>query len=331
MRVGQNPEKSKYTTIPLKKHRVIMVFYIPHDYITNEYYKQSLEIIDLSLNSLINTVNFECTSITLINNNSSKDADVILSKYKRYIDKYVLYSSNKGKVNPVINEARSCYEEFITITDADILFYPGWEIETFKLFKNFKNVGAVSPYPSPYTSFYSNNSSFGFNYILGKVKYRSIIAESDIDMYCKGVNLPFLYQREGNKYSWKEKQYLLKSNSEFAIIGSFHVVGTYRSQIFKNENEVPVVVFKNSYENKFIDFLADKNGLIKLSTIKSYIYHIGNQLDDFVVNSKNNTELSLINADFFDGIPQQKRKSKLYIFVNRLIGRIIVKCLKGKN
>lgn len=328
MREGQNPEKSKGVRISLKKHRVIMVFYIPHDYTLNDYYEQAIEILDISLNSLINTVNLECTAITVINNNSSKDSEVIVSKHMKYIDKYIYYSCNKGKVNPVLNEARSAYEEFITITDADILFYPGWEIATFNLFKNFKNVGAVSPYPSPYTSFYVNKSSFGFNYLFRRVKYCSMVAEKDIDFYCKGVDLPFLYRREESEFNWKEKQYILKSNNEFAVIGSFHVVGTYRTQIFRNEYEVPDLVFKNSYEEKFIDFMSDKSGLIKLSTLKSYIYHIGNKLDYVVKDYKDDMTLNKIDLNFFNEIKPQKRKSKIYIFINRLLGFIIIKYIK---
>ena len=53
MRIGVNPEKFKEESNVLKKHRIIIVFYIPN--LTDDYYKQALDILDYQLDSL--TVN----------------------------------------------------------------------------------------------------------------------------------------------------------------------------------------------------------------------------------------------------------------------------------
>jgi hypothetical protein len=322
MRRGENPIKNKGRKVFLKKHRVIMVFYVP-DYSENIFFENLESVLDKSLDSLIKTVNHDVTNITLINNASSRKTDLIVEKNKKYIDKYVYYNTNKGKVNAVLSEARSVYEEFVTITDADILFYSGWESETFKLFKNFKNVGAVSPYPCPYLTFYCNKSSFGYNSLFNKIEYGKFVKDYDIDLYLKGTNLPNLIKRNA-RFNWKEKQFVLNENNIKAVIGSYHVVGTYRSFIFKNETAYPEYVFKNSYEESFIDYLADKKGLNKLSTLKSYIYHIGNHIDN-VVHEHEYNHSKIIKKEFFNDIVPLARKNKVNIYLNRALGYLYYK------
>ena len=129
MRKGVNPEKLKNEKNHQYKHRVIMPVYIPNT--EEEYYKQSVEVFRFSLRSLIETINPETTAITIIDNNSIKEVNDIINLNLEYIDKKVSYSDNKGKVYAVLNEMRSCYEPFVTCTDADVLFLRGWEKASF--------------------------------------------------------------------------------------------------------------------------------------------------------------------------------------------------------
>jgi hypothetical protein len=75
--------------------------------------------------------------------------------------------------------------------------------------------------------------------------------EGYIDLYCKRVNLPFLFKRKDSEFNWKEKQYV-KYNNVFAVIGSFHVVELEVK--FLEMNMKFDLVFKNSHEEKFIDY-----------------------------------------------------------------------------
>jgi len=143
MRIGTNPEKEKNDKNILKPHRVIIVFYIPDS--KEEYFKELDVVLDKCLESLIKTINFETTNITLINNKSSSKIDKIVDKYLSFIDKYIIYSENKGKVYAIINEVRGVFEPFVTISDADVLFFNGWEKAVFQIYKNFKKMGVYNP------------------------------------------------------------------------------------------------------------------------------------------------------------------------------------------
>jgi hypothetical protein len=322
MRIGTNPEKFKEERNKKMLHRIVVVFYIPN--VEEEFYKESLSVLDICLNSLVNTINFETTNITLINNNSSHNADIVVKKYleANQIDKYVLYKENKGKVYAVLNEVRGIFEDFVTITDSDILFFDGWEYAVFDVFKNHPKAGVVSPYPCPYVTFYKNESVFCSNTIKNNIKYGKFVADEDIEMYVKGTNMPYIIDRKAN-YNWKEKQYILKSPTP-AIIGAYHVVATYRTSQFRNVYDYPEMKFKNSYEENFMDCLANKNGMYRLSTIKSYMYHMGNTIDDFIFSPKEKAE-TFFTSEMIDEIRLFKLSNKYIVLIKRIIGMLFMK------
>ena len=319
MRVGTNPQKILNEKNLLKKHRIIIVFYNPVS--NDKFFNQLDNVLDKCLDSVIKTVNFDLTQLTVINNNSSESANAVINKYRDYIDKYVIYNENKGKVYAVLNEVRSVYEEFVTIADSDILFFDGWEEAVFNVFKNHPRAGTVSPYPSPYTTFYVNKSTFGLNAFKRNIKYGKFVADKDIEFYLKGTDLPNLVDRKFFS-SWKEKQYISKADV-CAVIGAYHVVATYRSLQFKNIDTYPELKFVNSYEEKFIDCLADNCGMMRLSTIKTYIYHIGNKMDD-IANTHVNTGKDKLNSTVFDEILPWVKENKIKIFLYRTVGKLMI-------
>lgn len=282
MRDGVNPEKFKGEKNTAYLHRVIIPVYIPN--IEESYYTESLSVLDYCLNSVIQTINPQTTAITLINNNSTILINKVLEKHLPYIDKKVTYNDNKGKVYAVLSEARASYEPFITIADADILFLSGWEHAVFEIFNNFSKAGVVAPLPTPNLAFSNNFSVFFNHYLTNKIFYNKVVSDDDCELYLKGLGNSAILNRNNRKYSWKEKQYFLKNNQVTAVLGSGHFIATYRKEIFNYNKSFPELKFFNGYEDAFIDIVADKLGWYRLSTVKTFAYHIGNKMDDFVRN-----------------------------------------------
>lgn len=325
MRVGVNPEKFKGEKNIKKQHRVVVIFYIPN--LEEDYYKESLTVLDACLNSLVNTINFETTNITLINNNSIIEVKDIVEKFikKKQIDKYISYSDNRGKVYAALDEARSVFEPFVTITDCDVLFFSGWENAVFEIFKNYPKAGVVSPLPSQYSALFSNCAVFFDYFIWGKMKYGKIVANEDVDLYIQSINNIALNSRAW-KYNWKEKQYYLDGRIK-AIVGATHFVATYKSCIFRRGTTFPEVKFANGYETKFIDNLAEKKGLYRLSTLYTFAYHIGNKLDEFTKN-KIFDQAQLLNPKIFKDLIIEKRSKNIFIPILYFIKKFVYKVLK---
>lgn len=303
------------------KHRVVVVFYIPDS--DEEYFRELPDVLDKCLSSLVQTVNPQTTCITLIDNGSGLRGKAVAQKYRHAIDKYVEHLENKGKVYAVLSEVRGVYEEFVTISDADILFYDGWEQAVFDVFSDHPKAGVVSPHPCPFTTFYFNKSVFGMNSLYGNVSYGKHVSDDAIDLYLKGTNLPKLIERKGADFDWRQKQFILRMPQP-AVIGAYHVVATYRTGQFRNVYTFPEVKFKNSYEENFIDRLADDAGLHRLSTVENYIYHMGNTLDD-VVSGHRNEGADLLDTEIFHRIRPTVIEAKPIRFCKWLLGKIFIK------
>ncbi|RXG12331.1 glycosyltransferase family A protein [Leeuwenhoekiella aestuarii] len=278
MRNGVNPEKFKNEVLPVFLHRVIVPVHIPN--LIDEYYSNQYAVFKQFLGELIKTINPQTTAITLINNNSCNEIAELIEKWCLAIDKLVVYKENRGKVFPILQEARTAAEPFVTIADADVLFYPGWEQAVFQVFASCAKAGVVAPLPSPALAFYENSSIFLGEYFSGGIAYEKVMRDADAAIYLKGMGNDSLLNRAHKNHSWKDYQYVLKDTN--AIIGCGHFVATYRSSLFKGTYKYPKLKFKNGLEREYIDRLSDHKGYYRLSTIETYAYHMGNILDAYL-------------------------------------------------
>ena len=277
MRIGVNPQKDKKEYNRKKFHRIIIPVFIPDS--KNSYYSDALKVFKECLFSLYNTVNPYTTAITVVNNNSNDEISGFLKEQliKRNLDKVVSYNENRGKVFAVISEAKASFENFITICDADVIFFQGWEEAVAKIFKNFPRAGVVSPVPSQNLALYHNATVFYNNY-WSTMKYDKVVSDEDCELFIKGLGNTALLRRNRHKYDWKQKQYYLDGSIK-ALIGANHYVATYRKNILEYNNDFPELKFKKGYEEEYLDFPCDKMGYYRLSTVKAYTYHMGNKYE----------------------------------------------------
>ena len=269
MRVGVNPEKLSPKKLEHKPHRVIIPVYIPN--LSDDYYENQLDVLKLCLDSLLATTDKAATNITVINNNSCSEVTMLLEDYfsKGKIEKLVRLSENRGKVEPVLSEAMASFEEYITISDADVFFRCGWLSETVKLFQVDNKVGVVSPLPVPHLYGYCNDACISDNMCRGRLKWGKVVDTETLKEYEKSVGVNLLHQ-------YYDRQCYFEKNSQKAILGATHMVATYKN-FFKQVpfKKVPYV-FKNSLEKEFVDSLAQRYGLWRVSTMQAYAYHMGN-------------------------------------------------------
>ena len=321
MRKGVNPEKYKEEKLQEFLHRIIVPVYIPN--LDEPYYKNQLPVFKLFLKNLFSTINPLTTAVTLIDNACCPEIKSVILSYKIYIDKLIHNKENKGKVFPVLQEARSVAEPFLTITDADVLFHEGWEFAVFKIFSGYLRAGVVAPLPSPALAFYENTSVFIDNYFFGNMFYQKSVADFDAELYLQGMGNDSLLNRENRKHSWRERQYSIKNPS--AIVGAGHFVATYRSELFKGEENYPRIKFKNGLERKFIDSLSDKKGYYRLSTLKTFAYHMGNNIDEHSLSIES-TRASQVTIKHIQECLNSKHSNLPYslrIFIFKLMKRLL--------
>ncbi|WP_196886369.1 glycosyltransferase [Aureivirga sp. CE67] len=317
MRIGVNPEKSKLSEIKYKQHRIIIPVYIPES--DEEYFQNLFEVLKVCIESILKTVDLNNTVITIINNNCKVEVTDYIETLliNKYIDKHVKYTENYGKVYTVLAEARASYEDLITITDADVFFFTGWENEIIKAFNTFSKAGVISPLPVPNLAFYNNTSLF-FDKLFS-IKKGKIVSNKSFELFEEGVGNKEVFKK------WKNKQFYLKSGDYPICIGACHFVATYRRSVLQNiEYLKPKYVFKNGYENKVLDKPIDVLGYYRLSLNKSFAYHLGNNIPKWIENEVG------VSSESIDFIEKNKKIIRFSFMFKKIIAKGIRLIFRSK-
>lgn len=318
-----NPQKQETKVTMTTHHRIVMVVYIPNE---EGFYKNSLSVFKVCLDSLINTIN-AFAAITVVNNGSFSKVSDFLELYlkERKIDTLISHTTNIGKIDAQIGAARGAREKYITLTDADILFVKGWQEKVEEIFINFPNVGSVSPIPVR-TGLYAGTSSVLKQIIFRKFKYKFISIPENFDNYNR-----FLSSINWDLDSDKNKKWpIVEFNGVKAIVGSAHQVLTISRDILfltSPSNPSLTLVGGNS-EHNYVDVPIDKAGKLRLATFNNYAYHIGNKLEDWMIDvQQKNKEGIVFEKSIFDGVESydlfnSKINNKLYSMRKKIIKKL---------
>ena len=326
MREGSNPQKTEKQIELSCHHRVIIVVFIPE---LSGYYKNSLEVFKLCLNSLI-AANSRSYAITVVNNGSCKEVSEFLNDNlkNKDIDTLISHNQNIGKIDALLGAARGAREDLITISDADILFMKNWNVATREVFDAFKKAGSVSPIPFRHGIFYGTSSVFK-EILLGRFKFKyKTIPENFIDQnrYLTSIN----WNNEKNDgVKWP----VVEKNGVQAIIGSGHQVLTIKRDILFSTVPIPpsLTLVGGDSEYKYVDEPIDKAGLMRLSTFHNYAFHIGNQVENWM---KDITSLENFQENKLPKLETINRSKKnidhrIYIIKKHLIKRLFKIIYKG--
>lgn len=284
MRIGSNPQKSERKITLTTHHRIVVVVYIPNE---EGFYENSFDVFKICLNSLVSTINLDAV-ITVVNNGSHEKVSNFLNLYlkEKKIDTLISHNTNIGKIDALIGAARSSREKYITLTDADILFTTGWQEKVEEVFFSFLNVGSVSPIAVK--GLFFGTSTVLKNILLRKIKFKSIPIPENFEAYnryLESINWD-IETKDDTKWNVVEK------NNCKANIGSGHQVLTIdRDILFKTVPTNPsLTLVGGTSENDYIDFAIDKANKLRLSTFHNYAYHMGNKLENWMVNLQNNNK-----------------------------------------
>jgi hypothetical protein len=276
MRIGTNPNNHKEIDLTLTSHRVIIPVYIPN---SEGYFKEALSVFKVCIESLLKTINCD-TSISIISNNSSKE----VNEYIQYlwqenkIDRVIFNKENVGKMNAIVAETRASHEEYITYSDADVFFDKGWLKQTFNMFNDVSNAGFVSMNPTPYNYAHADSTILSnlFTILFKKQKTSNVCSFDDLEHFHKSIGKEESFTKRmfnGNVFSIQDgKNY---------IIGAGHFCCTIRkTPTFKFVPKVPSKIgVSGGSEAIYLDIPFDKSGLLRLSSPKAFVWHMGNVLE----------------------------------------------------
>lgn len=273
MRKGFNPEKDKLLELGGYTHQVIIPVYIPA---SRDYYKDSLKILKVSLDTLINTIN-EKTFISIVNNGSCQEVKDFLEDYlSKSLINELINTDNIGKLNAILKAIAGHNFPLITIADCDVYFIKNWQEKTYEVLKAFPMAGTVGLVPQ-FNMFSNHCTNTLFDNLLNKnCKFYKV--EQPIEMWKFYKSVGWDIQKE---HYYFDSILGIKKGDVLACIGSGHFVATYRKELFDQiERYLPYKLGGTS--EKYLDRAAMKRGLWKLTTNKNFAYHMGNVLEDWM-------------------------------------------------
>ena len=315
MRIGLNPHKDKPIESVDYTHQVVMPVYIPN---LEGYFEKSFEVLQLSLNSLFNTIHSK-TFITIVNNGSC--AEVVQYLNKLYGEKRineVIHSSNIGKVNAILKGIQGHNIELVTISDSDVLFLPYWQAETVKVFKKVPKAGVVGIVPQ-FKSYMSKSENVLFHNLFNdKLKFLPVKNKQALIHFYDSIGWKRDYNEDYLKYTLG-----LEIEKDFKVlIGSGHFVSTYKRSVFDTIQTFIGYKLGGTSEH-YLDGLPLRHDYWRLTTYDNYAYHIGNVPEcwmyDTLKQASDSSE-EIVETSFYE----QKRNFKLVLLRNKIFRKLIM-------
>lgn len=315
MRIGNNPHKDKEHKIDDYLHQVIIPVYIPN---LEGYFKESLEVFKMCIESLLKTVH-EKTFVTIVNNGSCDEVckyiEGLIAEGKIH---EVIHSINIGKLNSILKGLVGNDFPLVTIADSDVLFCNGWQKATLAVFNNFPKAGVVGLTPQ-FKTFENCCGNVIFENLFSKsMKFSKVKDSEALERFYESIGWDKSYNQDYLAYNLT-----IESGTCSALIGCGHFVATYKKSLF--ENITSYIGYKMGGDSEgYLDVSPLKKGLWRLCTSKNYAYHMGNHIEkwmDSELNSKD--EKNEISMEVYLKISRGNSSSAVqYYLKNRLFVRL---------
>lgn len=278
MRVGKSEAKQNSKLEVTHYHRIIIPVYIPN--LEEDYFKDGLEILKLCLDSLRRTIHTK-SRITIINNGCCEAVVTYLNElYKsdEVIDQLFHSDINLGKVNAIYSALKGNLEPLVTITDADVMFLPQWQIAVEDVFEQFPKAGMVSPVPSSIA--FENVlgcTTIGYAVLKNALRIEKTVNRKGLERFQESIG------RELYKEQHLEEMPVLRIKDKAAAIGCGHFVVTMKRSCF---DEAPVRPSQHKIvggsERMYIDKPNNDGGYLRLATLDNHAYHLGNTVEKWM-------------------------------------------------
>ncbi len=318
MRTGINPAKLDSKIAQKYHHRIIIPVFIPE---ISGYFQNLMEVYRLCIESAFLTQHSR-SAITVVDNGSCDQVKSWLRELQDQgiIETLITHKENVGKIDAIMGAARGCREELITLSDSDILFRNGWQEEVEKVFMAFPKAGSVAPFPIARHMYY-HSSSTQKAALKGEISFKfQETAEHDM--------IKEVYDSYGWNYVPEYDGLLpvVSNKGQQAVMGSGHQVFTIRRELFfKMPVEPSFIKIGSGSELNWIDKPINELGTWRLSTLQTWVHHMGNQLTD-----ENNTAFSMVEKN--DNVPELIQLKELKTGqINQTNHRVFTKLFKLKN
>jgi hypothetical protein len=314
MRVGNNPYKDKKLEKTKFTHQIIIPVFIPNE---EGYFKDAFQIFKYCLQSLFATVHSQ-TFITIVDNGSNLAIINYLNElYFQQKIHELIHTENVGKLNAILKGLVGNNISLVTITDADVLFKPNWQQETYKVYNAFPKAGVVGLIPQ-FKMFELYCSNVIFETLFSKkVQFTSVKSKTELEKFYQSIGWNTNYNTH-----YLQQNLSISHKHCTAIIGSGHVVATYKKELFDSiKTFIGAKMGANS--ESYLDKSPLYKGLWRLTTEKNMAYHMGNVVEPWMNEVSNTQTKRTLEMPELNAFKNRKNISSFHFFVkNKLFSRL---------
>ena len=310
MRQGQNPAKMGLPAYQPKKLGLALLSYIPSQ---DGYFAQSLEILKYQIASVHHST--EDFDLLVFDNGSSPPVQEELRNLQAngLIGFLVLSRFNLGKTGALNWILAALPNELIGFADGDILFRPGWLEATEHILGVFPKAGLVTAQPCLFDILRGTGKA----HISLKDNphfrcFEGCLAPEAVEEYARGTGLDVGQTEELKNIpiSFVEE----RSSGFQAVIGASHMQFVLRRDTARRLLPLPAAYALNRDEDAHLNRSVDQMGLLHLSTPTPFVYHMGNQLDEYTLAEVHRQDLDRILqqplAEWSENVPVKINSAK---------------------
>jgi glycosyltransferase involved in cell wall biosynthesis len=276
MRQGQNPAKMGFPAYIPKQLGIAVLSYIPS---REAYFAQSLEILKYQIASIHHTTReFD---LLVFDNGSCLDVQAELQRLQNegLIHFLILSKYNLGKTGALNWILASLQNELLGFADGDILFRSGWFETSLEILKAFPDAGLISAQPCFFDALRGKGQAHFALQKDSRYKLTSeILNPSAIEEYGQGIGLSSQEIEELKKTFSQVVEEMVSGVR--AVIGASHMQFIMPREVARRIIPLPASFALNRDEDIYLNRNVDQAGFLHLSTLKPYIYHMGNRLND---------------------------------------------------
>ncbi len=277
MRTGRNPAKSGLEAYTPKELGVALILYIPSP---EGYFANSLEIFKIQIASLKASTSQPYDLLVFDNGSSAPVVQALHELYQAGEITWLVNSRrNIGKAGAWNWIFASQPNPLIAYADSDVLFRPGWLEASLEILQTFPRAGMVSAQPNFYDVMDGKAQAQQALENDPDFRFEAYQPQSEIiDEYCLGIGASPELAERFHQQPLPAIQHLPSGTQ--AVLGASHMQFIIPQAVARKVTPLPATKALLRTETMSLDYKIDQLGFLHLSTRLPYVFHMGNTLND---------------------------------------------------
>jgi hypothetical protein len=254
-----------------------LILYIPF---TEGYFANSLEIFEYQVDSLRAATGEPFDLLVFDNASCAPVVSALKGMHEqKKIDWLILSGHNMGKAGAWNWIFSAMPNELICYADSDVLFRPGWLEASLQVLEAFPQAGMVGAQPGFYDVLKGEGKAHLA--VLEDLRYSAIDYRPPAEVVDEYVfSIGASDEVASQFYDTPLPALVHKETGVQAVIGASHMQFMIPRQVARQVTPLPATHGLLRAETTSLDRKIDQLGYLHLSTIRPYVFHMGNTLND---------------------------------------------------